>query len=393
MQNSVPLIGKFSAASDLSWPFNVRPHRGSMNPLAVGASFLALGLLLMATAFDLTHTAVMLCRRLLRHWTWWPRGKWPLKSTRLDRSLAKILAAVWLLVPLILAIAVGTTFLLPNSDLLLKVAGGKVPEAWAILTVVWLFSAIAVGFGWGFRDGFRDALPLASASRMERSSPPPAAKENALLPDSSAKRKNLALMAVASFLLGSAIVLVIWYLLVIQGIPPAAGVIATLIAMGQLGVAYLLYTVNRSQVAIARRQMEIQHEESVRSGAVVQAAQVPTEYLGFGTVAQIIGIEIWNAGRQATQIREAWFQWDDDYFNRPKTRFLWFEGGPHKGAHMALETRLLEPGKLWQIKLLLDPLQTIMGQRNPKLVIVPALGNRVEVTISDPSSLTGFAKF
>jgi hypothetical protein len=196
-----------------------------------------------------------------------------------------------------------------------------------------------------------------------------------------------------SVLLGIALGLLIVDLLVIQSIPLAAGVVATLIGLCQLAVAYLLYLVTRDQAKISKRQMEIQHAESVQAGAVVQAVQVPVDSTGVGTGVQVFGIEVWNAGRQATQIRDAWFQWGDDYFGHPKARFLWHEGGPHKGVEMTLETRLCEPGKMWQLKVVLDPPQTIMGKRDPRLVIVPVLGERVEVQLADPTALTGFPRF
>lgn len=175
------------------------------------------------------------------------------------------------------------------------------------------------------------------------------------------------------------------YILVLLGVIQtnefSARIFDSFLGLGQLVTAALLFVV-------AATQLRIQRDEAERSSAVVKVEQVPVVTLGEMPAAAVAGIEIWNEGRQATQIRDIRLEHEDGGGPVP-LRFVRFGSRIDVPRGIVEEDfepvgKVLESGELWQVKMTYATTDAIMVHTKPTLVIVPVLGKPCKVALKDP---------
>ena len=123
-----------------------------------------------------------------------------------------------------------------------------------------------------------------------------------------------------------------------------------------------------------------------------RAEQVPVATKGDVSPVSVAGIEIWNEGRQATQIRDIRIEWEGG--GAPlELRFIRHRR-PELPSALAEEDfqpigRVLESGEMWQVRMTYANGDAILSLHKPKLVIVPVLGEACKVVLKDPTWLDG----
>lgn len=139
------------------------------------------------------------------------------------------------------------------------------------------------------------------------------------------------------------------------------------------------------------------------SGAVVKCEQVPCSGWGDLPPRRVAGLEIWNAGRTATQIRDInvkttgppldlqFLKCVSAREHQREITLAALRNGVQVGPDLPFEPigRTLGPGEMWFLKMVHD--QEIVNA--PELTIVPVLGDEVRVRLKDPLSMKGFLRF